>query len=216
MTARVKICGIKDDAALAAAIDGGADYVGLVFFEKSPRHLDLETAAALARIARGKSKIVALTVDADDDALAAITRSVRPDLLQLHGSETPERAAEINLRFGAPVVKAIPVATSADAKAAQRYLGAVELILFDAKPPKGAALPGGNGLTFDWRALDGAAAKSDFMLSGGLTAENVGEALRLTKAAAVDVSSGVETSPGVKSPELISRFLHAVKTANQA
>lgn len=216
MTARAKICGITDEAALDAAIAGGADYIGLVFFAKSPRHLTLDAAAVLTNKARGKVAIVALTVDADDRVLDAIAEAARPDLFQLHGEESPERSAQIRSRYGSAIIKAVPVETAADVAAAQRYAGAADQILFDAKAAKGAVLPGGNGLTFDWRALDGAASKLDFMLSGGLTAENVGEALRLTHAAAVDVSSGVEISPGVKSPELISRFLRAVKTANQA
>ena len=202
--------------ALDAAIDGGADYIGLVFFAKSPRHLSIESAAELAKAARGKVSIVALTVNANDAALADIVRDVHPDMLQFHGREPSERVAEARELFGVPIIKAISVETAADAAFARAYRGIADLILFDAKAPKGAALPGGNGLSFDWRALDGFAADFDFMLSGGLNPDNVADAIRLTGAAAVDVSSGVETAPGVKSPDLIHRFLHAVKTAKQA
>lgn len=216
MTTRAKICGVTTREALDAAIDGGADDIGLVFFAKSPRHLSLESAAELAKAARGKVSIVALTVDANDAALAGIVRDVHPDMLQFHGRESPERVAQVRERHGVPIIKAISVETAADAAAARVYRGSADLILFDAKAPKGATLPGGNGLTFDWRALDGFAGEFDFMLSGGLNPDNVADAIRLTGAAAVDVSSGVETAPGVKSPDLIRRFLHAVKTAKQA
>ncbi len=215
MVTRTKICGIRTRDALDAAILGGADYIGLVFFAKSPRNLDLPTAAGLAGAARGRASIVALTVNANDQTLVEIADTVRPDMFQFHGEEGPERVSQVRERHGLPIVKAIPVETSADAAAARLYLGIADLILFDAKPPKGAPLPGGNGLSFDWRALQGLSSEFDYVLSGGLTADNVAAAVRLTGAAAVDVSSGVETAPGVKSPELISRFLHAAKTGNQ-
>ena len=216
MTTRAKICGVTTREAIDAAIDSGADYIGLVFFAKSPRHLSLESAAELAKAARGKVSIVALTVNANDAALADIVRDVHPDMLQFHGRESPERVAQVRERHGVPIIKAISVETVADAAFARAYRGIADLILFDAKAPKGAALPGGNGLSFDWRALDGFADDFDFMLSGGLNPDNVADAIRLTGAAAVDVSSGVETAPGVKSPDLIRRFLQAVKTAKQA
>jgi phosphoribosylanthranilate isomerase len=216
MTTKVKICGIRTAEALEAALDGGADYVGLVFFSKSPRNVSLTEGAALADTARGKTKTVALVVDESDALLAAIAAEVRPDLVQMHGSETPERVAEIKARHGMPIMKAIKVETADDAREALAFKGVADLILFDAKAPKGmaGALPGGNAITFDWRALEGV--KSDighWMLAGGLTPENVAEAVRLTQAPAVDVSSGVETAPGLKSPELIRRFLRAAKTA---
>ena len=215
MTVDAKICGIKTREALDAAIDAGAKYIGLVFFGKSPRNVELATAAELACHARGRAKVVALVVDADDAALADISRTVKPDFFQLHGKETPERVAAIKARFGIPVIKAVAVETAHDAVAARAYAGIADLILFDAKAPKGSALPGGNGLAFDWSALAGVAETMDFMLSGGLNPQTVGDAIRLTGAKAVDVSSGVETAPGVKDAQLIRSFLHAVKTAKQ-
>lgn len=213
MTTKAKICGIKTEAALDAAIDGGADYIGLVFFPKSPRHLDLATAAALAAKARGRVKVVALLVDPDDAHAIDVAAKVDPDIIQLHGHETPERVRALSALTNRPFLKAVSVATAEDALSAANYDGIADMILFDAKPPKGASLPGGNGLAFDWRALEPVKGRRDFMLSGGLTPDNVADAIRLTGAAAVDVSSGVETAPGQKSPELIRRFLRAVKTA---
>lgn len=213
MTTKAKICGIKTEAALDAAIDGGADYIGLVFFPKSPRHLDLATAAALAAKARGRVKVVALLVDPDDAHAIDVAAKVDPDIIQLHGHETPERVRALSSLTNRPFLKAVSVATAEDALSAANYDGIADMILFDAKPPKGASLPGGNGLAFDWRALEPVKGRRDFMLSGGLTPDNVADAIRLTGAAAVDVSSGVETAPGQKSPELIRRFLRAVKTA---
>jgi len=218
MTVEVKICGLKTEAALDAALAAGADYVGLVFCTKSPRNLDLATARQLAERARGRAKIVALLVDPDDKQLEDVVAAVAPDIIQLHGSETPERVAEVAKRFGRPVLKAVKVAIADDALAALAYAGKADRILFDAKAPEGraGALPGGNGLAFDWQALAGVRGKLDYMLAGGLTPANVGEAIRLTGAKAVDVSSGVESRPGEKDPELIRRFLRAAKTAREA
>jgi phosphoribosylanthranilate isomerase len=216
MAVRVKICGIKDDQGLFAAVEARADLIGFVFFPPSPRHISLEDAAPLAAYVRGIAASVALVVDADDDLIDRIVAEVGPDMLQLHGSETPERVAEVRRRTGRPVMKAIKVETRADAEAARLYAGVADLILFDAKPPKDATRPGGHGVTFDWALLDGLAAEVAFMLSGGLTPGNVAEAIRRTGAAAVDVSSGVEDRPGVKSPELIRRFVQAAKGAKQA
>ena len=216
MTPRAKICGISTFDALSAAIDGGADYIGLVFFAKSPRNVSLQTAADIAEAARGKTKIVALTVNADDGLLASIHQSVKPDYFQLHGDESPKRVADIKARFGLPIIKAIPVETRADVMGSEGFVGIADIILFDAKAPPDAELPGGNGLSFDWSALDGVSEKFDFMLSGGLTPDNVQNAMAQTGATAVDVSSGVETKPGQKDTELIRRFLHAVKTGKQA
>ncbi len=207
----VKICGLNTSATMAAALDARADYVGLVFFPPSPRYVTFDAATALASQARGHSKIVALTVDADDDLLARIIEHVSPDMLQLHGSETPERVAEIRSRYGRPVMKAIKVATSADATLALAYAQAADIILFDAKPPKDAILPGGNGVAFNWRLLDDVRDRVRFMLSGGLDGTNVADAIRATRATAVDVSSGVETAPGVKSPALIRDFITAAR-----
>jgi len=214
MTTEAKICGIKTREALDAAIEGGAGYIGLVFYSKSPRHLEVDEACSLAEYARGKVKIVALTVDADDAVLRKIIDEVAPDFLQLHGHETPERVAAIKQKFRRPVIKAIPVATPDDAARAHDYANVADLILFDAKAPPGATLPGGNGVAFDWLALEDVS--RPFMLSGGLTPKTVTNAIRITGAGAVDVSSGVESAPGVKDPELIRRFLRAVKTAKQA
>ncbi len=213
MPAKVKICGLRTKDALDAALSGGADFVGLVFYPQSPRNVTMAEAAALARAARGKAQVVALLVDPDDALLAEIAGRVRPDLLQLHGSETPARVAEIKARCNIAIMKAIKVETAADAEAALAYKDTADLILFDAKAPKelAGALPGGNAITFDWRALDGVKDKVAWMLAGGLTPDNVAEAIRLTGATRVDVSSGVELQPGEKSPELIRRFLRAVK-----
>jgi phosphoribosylanthranilate isomerase len=210
-TAKVKICGLKTAAALEAALAGGADYVGLVFFPPSPRFLTPAEAAPLAAQARGRARIVALMVDPDDTLIDAVVGAVDPDLLQLHGEESPERVAEVRRRWAKPVMKAVKVETAADAEAALRYRGIADLILFDARPPRGSPLPGGNGLPFDWRALAEVKDKVPYMLSGGLTPDNVAEAIRVTGAAMVDVSSGVELRPGEKDPELIRRFLRAAK-----
>ena len=215
MVTRTKICGITTPEALDAAIAGGAEYIGLVFYAKSPRHLDVAKAKGLAERARGKAKIVALTADADDATLNEIVDEVAPDILQLHGKETPDRVAAIKQQFGRDVIKAIAVATANDAARARAYAGIADLILFDAKAPPGAALPGGNGRTFDWHALDGVAEALPFMLSGGLDPDNVVDAIALTHPRAVDVSSGVESAPGIKDPEQIRRFLLAVKAAKQ-
>lgn len=215
MAPEVKICGLKTSAAVAAAIAGGADYVGFVFFAKSPRHLDLTTARELAAEARGRAKIVALLVDPSDDDLAGVIGNVAPDIVQLHGSETPDRVAAIRAQTGRAVMKAVKVETAADANEALRYANAADIILFDAKAPMGAPVPGGNGIAFDWHLLDDVKRRltRPWMLSGGLNPDNVAAAIRLTGAPAVDVSSGVETRPGEKSVELIGRFLSAAKTA---
>jgi len=216
MTIDVKICGLKTEAALDAALENGADYVGLVFHDASPRNVDAEKARRLAAKARGKAKVVVLLVDPDDLRLAEVVAAVAPDVIQLHGAETPERVAEIAQRFQLPVLKAVKVASAADAQAALSY-DAADLILFDAKAPEDrpGALPGGNGVAFDWQVLEGVRGKLAYMLAGGLTPANVAEAIRRTGATAVDVSSGVESRPGEKDAELIRRFLHAAKTANQ-
>jgi phosphoribosylanthranilate isomerase len=210
-TTKVKICGLRTESALAVALDGDADYVGLVFFPPSPRNLSPEAARPLAARARGRARIVALTVDPDDALIDAVVAAVDPDLLQLHGEESPERVAEVRRRWAKPVMKAIKVETARDAQAALRYRGVADLILFDARAPKGSPLPGGNGAPFDWRALTGVKDQVAYMLSGGLTPDNVAEAIRVTGATMVDVSSGVEAQPGEKDPELIRRFLRSAK-----
>ena len=218
MTTAVKICGLKTADAMETALAHGADFVGLVFYPPSPRSLSPDAAGKLAELARARAhnsaQIVALVVDADDGLLQSIMTHVRPDLWQLHGSETASRRAEIKARFGVAVMTVFKVATAADAEMALDC-AACDRILFDAKAPKGlvGALPGGNGLSFDWRMLEGVKGRLDFMLSGGLTAENVAEAIRRTGASAVDVSSGVESTPGEKDPGLIVKFLAAAKSA---
>jgi phosphoribosylanthranilate isomerase len=211
MATKVKICGLKTEAALEAALAGGADYVGLVFFPPSPRNVTPQAAKALAAKAHGRAKVVALMVDPDDALLDAVVASVAPDLLQLHGKETPERVAEVRARTGTPVMKALAVETAEDARSALRYRRVADLVLFDARAPADSTRPGGNGAPFDWRVLLGVADDVPFVLSGGLTPDNVAEAVRQTGAAIVDVSSGVESRPGEKDAELIVRFLRAAK-----
>lgn len=213
--AKVKICGLNSRGSMQDALSARADLVGLVFFGPSPRNLSVDAAVPIADDARGRAAIVALTVDADDALVATIMAQVNPDMLQLHGSETPARVAELRERFGKPVMKAIKVATRVDAETALAYNGIADHILFDAKPPQGADRPGGHGATFDWSLLDGVKARVPFMLSGGLTSHNVAEAIQATGATVVDVSSGVETAPGVKNAALIRAFIaaaHAVQT----
>lgn len=199
-----------------AALRNGADYVGLVFFPKSPRHVAFPLARTLADQARGRAKIVALTVDASDEAVAAIITEVNPDMLQLHGSETVARVDDIKSKFSLPIIKAVKVHSRADIEAGASFTGAADIILFDAAPPPGAVVPGGHGAVFDWSLLQGIAGRFPFMLSGGLNPENVARAIIETGASAVDVSSGVESAPGTKDPERIKRFLQAAKTATEA
>ncbi|QFR34043.1 phosphoribosylanthranilate isomerase [Ancylobacter sp. TS-1] len=216
MSLEIKICGLSTAETLDAALGAGADMVGMVFFAPSPRHLDLAAAATLAARARGKAGIVALTVDADDATLAAIVDAVRPDMLQLHGKESPERVAAIRARFGLPVMKAIGIATREDLAALAAYEAVADRLLLDAKPPKGAVLPGGNGVAFDWNLVAGLDLARPFMLSGGLDPENVASAVRLIQPPGVDVSSGVERAPGIKDPERIVAFLRAARAADAA
>ena len=210
---KVKICGLSEAHTMQAALDGGADMVGLVFYAPSLRNVSLVQAKTLADRARGKAKIVALVVDADNKLLDAIAREVRPDYFQAHGDETPTRISEISNHSGIPVIKAVKVKDAADIETALRYRGIAALMLYDAKAPETLvdALPGGNGLSFDWSLL--ANARGEFMLSGGLTPDNVVEAIRATRAPFVDVSSGVESSPGVKDAGLIAKFVAAAKSA---
>src|SRR5918993_3093190 len=210
----VKICGINSPAALDAALSAGADMVGLVRFARSPRHLGLEEGRALSLRARGKAERVALVVDADDAALDAVVAAFDPDLLQLHGAETPERVAAIRPRLKRPVMKAIGIASAADLAAVASYGGVADRLLLDAKPPADAeALPGGNGVPFDWRLIAGLDAAKPVMLSGGLDGDNVAAAIALTGVRAVDVSSGVERRPGDKDPARIEAFIKAARAA---
>lgn len=207
----IKFCGLSRPEDVTAAVTSGARYVGFVFFEKSPRNVSVETARALAlQVPAGVAK-VALVVDADDTALDRIAGAVPLDMLQLHGRESPARVTEIRARYGLPVMKAIGVAEAADLAAIDTYAEVADQLLIDAKPPKGAVLPGGNGLAFDWRLLAGRKYWTvPWMLAGGLTPENVAEAVRLTGAKQVDVSSGVESGPGVKDPSRIAAFAAAL------
>ena len=209
MVPTVKICGLATAATLEAALDAGADMVGLVFFAKSPRFVGLDHAHELAAQARDRAKIVALTVDADDDALDAVVEALSPDYLQLHGSESPARVEAVKARFGLPAIKAIGVATENDVRKAKEF-AAADIVLFDAKPAPGAGLPGGAGVVFDWRLLRNISA-TNWMLSGGLSPENVAEALAATSAPGVDVSSGVESGRGVKDVSRIKAFVGAAR-----
>jgi phosphoribosylanthranilate isomerase len=213
MSLTVKICGLSTPEALDVALDEGADMVGFVFFPPSPRHLAFEAARLLGQRVRGRAQKVALTVDADDAWFEAIAQSLRPDLLQLHGSETAARVAALKQRFGLPVMKAVPIAQKGDLVLAANYIAAADRILFDARAPKEATRPGGLGRAFDWRLLENLALGVPFMLSGGLDAGNVAEALRITKAPGVDVSSGVERAPGEKDPDKIRAFIRAARKA---
>ncbi len=207
----VKICGLTEARHVTAAVEAGARYVGFVFFPKSPRNVDVATAATLAAdVPPGVAK-VALVVDADDAALDEIAARVPIDMWQLHGKESPERVAEIRARFGLPVMKAVGVADEGDLAALAVYARVADQLLVDAKPPKGAEVPGGQGVAFDWRLIAGRGWAKPWMLAGGLTAQNVGLAIGLTGARQVDVSSGVETAPGHKDADLIRAFIAAAQ-----
>jgi phosphoribosylanthranilate isomerase len=209
----IKICGLSTPDTLSAALDGGATHLGFIFFAKSPRNLMPAEAGRLRQAAQGRAQAVAVTVDADDALLDAIVAEMAPDMLQLHGKETPARVAEVKARHGLPVMKAFSVADKADLEKIAPFRAVADRFLFDAKPPKGAELPGGNGVSFDWTVLAGLDPSVDYMLSGGLTPGNVAEALRLVSPPGLDVSSGVESAPGVKDVGLIADFFRAVRDA---
>lgn len=213
MSVIVKICGLSTAEALDIALDEGADMVGFVFFPPSPRHLSYEAVRPLGARVRGRAQKVALTVDADDAVFDALIEALRPDLLQLHGRESPARIAALKQRFGLPVMKAIPVETSADLAAVAPYAGIADRLLFDARAPREATRPGGLGKSFDWHVLENLDVSLPFMLSGGLDAGNVAEALRITRVPGVDVSSGVERAPGEKDPDKIRAFIRAAREA---
>ncbi len=208
---QVKICGLSTQDTMNAALDAGANFVGLMFYPTSPRNVSLRQASELARLAQGRALVVTVTVNADNALIKSIAENVGPDFIQAHGDETPDRIAEITRMTGIAAYKVLKVralehmAKAADYKASR-------FMMYDAMPPEGAVLPGGNGLAFDWTILKEAA--RPFMLAGGLTPENVGEAIRVTGAAMVDVSSGVETSPGVKDAKLIAKFIEAARAAS--
>lgn len=211
--ARVKICGLSTPATLEVALKAGADWIGLVHFLRSPRHVDFEQASRLSAQARGRADRVILLVDPDDALVRAAIEAVDPDLIQLHGRESPERVAAIRALAGRPVMKAIGVATRADLAPIAAYAGVADRILLDAKPAPDAALPGGNGHRFDWTILEGAELPDGTMLSGGLDSGNVRDALARTGLGAVDVSSGVESAPGLKDPAKIAAFVAAARSA---
>jgi phosphoribosylanthranilate isomerase len=213
MSVLVKICGLTTPAALDAALEAGADMVGFVFFPPSPRNVEYEAARALARRVRGRAQKVALTVDASDEQFAAIIDALMPDMLQLHGKETPDRVVAVRTRFGLPVMKALPIAERADLSAIRLYDNVADRLIFDARAPREATRPGGLGRSFDWRLLERLETGLPFMLSGGLDANNVAEALRITRAPGVDVSSGVERAPGEKDTDKIRAFIAAVRNA---
>ena len=213
MSIVVKICGINSAEAADAAVRAGADFAGLVFHSKSPRHLSLDAARALAERMRGRVRMVALLADADDATIAAAIAAVQPVYIQLHGSETPERTGDVRARFGLPVIKAIAIADAADFDAVPPFELAADILLFDAKAPDGAARPGGHGAAFDWQLLRGRNFLRPWLLAGGLTPANVARAIAGAQAPGVDVSSGVETAPGVKSAQLIADFVFAARNA---
>ena len=213
MSLLIKICGLRTPEALDAALAAGADLVGFVFFPASPRHVSFELAHALARRARGRAQKVALSVDAGDEELAASIEALGPDLLQLHGKEPPDRVAAVRKRFGLPVMKALPIAEWADLALIRLYDKVADHLIFDARATGEATRPGGLGRSFDWRLLDALAVKVPFMLSGGLHAGNVAEALRITASPGVDVSSGVERTPGEKDADKIRAFIAAAREA---
>lgn len=211
MAVKVKICGVRTPVIIEEAAAEGADFIGLVLFEKSPRHVEVEEARVLAAIARGKIGTVAVLVDPDDALIDKVAGRIRPDLLQLHGSETPERVAAIKARTGLPAMKAIGVRDAADTAKAAAFAKIADMILFDTKPAPDSSVPGGAGIAFDWTLLRDASAP--FALSGGLNPDNVGEAIALTGASLVDVSSGVESARGEKDAGLVRSFIHAAKEA---
>jgi phosphoribosylanthranilate isomerase len=211
MSVLIKICGLKTFEALDVALEAGADLVGFVFFAPSPRHVGIEAARALGERVRGRAQKVALSVDASDDELAGSVAALKPDLLQLHGRETPERVVMVRERFGLPVMKALPIAERSDLAAIRLYDAVADRLIFDARAELEATRPGGLGKRFDWRLLENLQTRAPFMLSGGLDALNVVEALRITAAPGVDVSSGVERAPGEKDPDKIRAFIAAAR-----
>jgi len=215
MSLLVKICGLSTRETLETALDAGADMVGFVFFPPSPRHLSLEAGRDLGRQVKRRALTVALTVDADDATLDNIMDALSPDMFQLHGKESVARLRDIKQKFGRPVMKAVPVATASDLAVLPGYAAVADRILFDARAPKDATRPGGLGEPFDWHLLENLDLKLPYMVSGGLDAGNVAEALRVTGAGGVDVSSGVESAPGVKDPELIKAFIRAARASQE-
>ena len=215
MSLLVKICGLSTRETLDVALDAGADMVGFVFFPPSPRHVSLETGRHLGRQVKKRALKVALTVDADDATLDNIMDALSPDIFQLHGQESVARLRDIKQRFGRPVMKAVPVATATDLAELPGYASVADRILFDARAPKDATRPGGLGTPFDWHLLENLDLTLPYMVSGGLHTGNVAEAVRVTSAGGVDVSSGIESAPGVKDPELIKAFIRAARATQK-
>jgi phosphoribosylanthranilate isomerase len=209
----IKICGLSTPESIAAALDNGADMIGFIFFPKSPRNVSVAQAAALRQAALGRAKAVAVSVDATDGELENVVLNIKPDILQLHGHETPGRVTAVKARFGLPVMKAISIRERADLDQIAPFIGIADKFLLDAKAPKGSELPGGNGVSFDWTLLSALDPGLDYMLSGGLNAGNVAEAMRVAHAPGLDVSSGVECVPGVKDIGLMNKFFAAVAAA---
>ena len=216
MSVQVKICGVNAAEAADAAIRARADFAGLVFHRNSPRNLVPDQARVLAERMRGRIRLVALLADADDEAVAMAVNAARPDFLQLHGSETPERVGALRMRFGIPVIKAVAIADASDFRTVAPFEAAADMLLFDAKASQGAARPGGHGAAFDWQLLRGRSFSKPWLLAGGLDPENVARAIRTAEAPGVDVSSGVEIMPGRKSPEMICAFVEAARGAHYA
>lgn len=214
MTMLIKTCGLKAADMVSHSTQNGAHQIGFIFFEKSPRHVSPEQAAAAASPARGFADIVAVTVNADDAYLDEINDVLKPDMMQLHGSETPERVAYVKARYNLPVMKAFSIRDAHDLDKVQAYIGVADRMLFDAKAPKGSELPGGNGVSFDWSLLESLDQSVEYMLSGGLNAQNVCEAMTNTHAIGMDVSSGIEIKPGVKDKELMDGFFNAIKSCS--
>jgi len=216
MGIQVKICGINSADAADAAVAAGADYAGLMFFERSPRNVALDAAASLANRMRGRTRIVAVLCDANDEQIAAIARAAKPDVLQLHGSESVTRVGAIRTRFEIPVMKVIPIADASDFANAAAYEEVADMLMFDTKPASNASRSGGHGIAFDWQLLSGRSFSKPWLLAGGLNSENVARAVAISNAPGVDTSSGVETSPGVKNPDMIRGFVAAVRNAQYA
>jgi len=210
----IKICGLSTPDAVDRAVANGASHIGFIFFEKSPRNIEPDIAGVLADRVRGRVKIVAVTVDADNDELDDIIALLRPDILQLHGHENPERVLAVKALYGLPVIKAFSIRDADDLKRIAPYIGIADSFLFDAKPPAGSDLPGGNGVSFDWQLLRMLDGDVDYMLSGGLNKDNIADALTETGARAIDVSSGVESAPGIKDLGLIDEFFAAVERSS--
>ncbi len=211
MSPDVKICGLRTPEAVDAALRGGATHIGFIFFPKSPRDIEPESAARLRERVRGRAKAVAVTVDADDAQLEHIVAAMDPDMLQLHGKETPDRVQAVKARYGLPAIKALSMGVPSDLDRLKPYADVADRFLLDAKPPAGSELPGGNGVTFDWSMLRGLDGEVDYFLSGGLTPTNVADALREASPGGLDVSSGVESAPGVKDIRLIEAFFEALR-----